>query len=191
MIIGNPLFRNNDLDGYLRGQVGAIDEHVRRNVTKNDLVRTDAEIAQSMLAEAKVEPLVVDFDNPAKAVREARVQVKDMFSGPVTIDGVRATRSFSFSGDARLFDLRTNPYTSVLPYGEVTSGSVTIGMEGRSDPERLKREIDRQEEILREYVGYARSQVDAHNSRLEDLLAAAISRRRAHLTSIDDLASKI
>ncbi|TCM51043.1 hypothetical protein C8J36_11050 [Rhizobium sp. PP-F2F-G48] len=191
MIIGKPLFRNNDLDGYLRAQVGAIDDHVRRNIGKDDLTKIDAEIVKSMMTEARVEPLQVEFDNPNKEAREARVQVSDTFSGRVTIDGVRATRSFAFTGDAGLFNLRTNPYSSVLPYGEVQAGRVTIGMEGRNDPETLKREIDRQEEILRQYVGYSKAQVDAHNNTLEGLLTASIGRRRAHLANINDLASKI
>jgi hypothetical protein len=191
LIIGNPLFRKNDLDSYLRAQLGAIDEHVRKSVGKNDLARSDAEIAQSLMAEAQVTPLIVDFENPMKAAREARVQVNDMFNGRVTIDGVCATRSFSFTGDRGLFDLRTNPYSSVLPYGDINGGRVTIGMEGRNEPETLKQEIDRQENILREYVGYAKAQVDAHNAKLEGMLVDAIARRRAHLASIDDLANKI
>lgn len=191
LIIGSPLFRNNDLDSYLRAQVGAIDNHVRQNVGNEELGKTDAEIAAGMMAEARVEPLHVDFDNPKKEAREARVQVSDTFSGRVTIDGVRATRSFAFTGDAGLFNLRTNPFSSVLPYGEVQSGRVTIGLEGSNDPETLKREIDRQEEILRQYVGYSKAQIDAHNAALEGPLTAAIARRRAHLASIGDLASKI
>lgn len=191
MIIGDALFRNNDLDGYLRAQVGAIEEHVRGTVSKADLGMTDAEIAQQHLPGARVEPLQVDFENPQKDVSEARVRVRHVFDGEVTIDGVRATRSFAFTGDQGLFLLRTNPYSSVLPYGLVRGGRIVIGMEGRNDAETLKREIDRQEKILREYVGYSRAQVDAHNAKLEALLIEAIARRRQTLGSIDALKDRI
>lgn len=187
MIIGNALFLDRDLDSYLRAQVGAVDNHVRQHVSKADLVNTDAEIAQRLLPAARVEPLQVDFDNPQKDVSETRVQVRDHFSGTVVIDGVRATRSFAFTGDPGLFRLRTNPYSSVLPHGEIRNGRVVIGMEYRNDPETLKREIDSQERILREYVGYSKTQVDTHNHQLEALLTAAVARRRQTLAGVDAL----
>ncbi|MER8512929.1 hypothetical protein NKH47_08245 [Mesorhizobium sp. M1060] len=191
MIIGSALFLKNDLDNYLRAQVGAVGEHVRKTVSKADLSKTDAEIAQQHLPAARVEPLQVDFENPQKDVSEARVRVNDVFDGAVTIDGVRATRSFAFTGDQDLFSLRTNPYSSVLPHGLVRDGRIVIGMEGRNDAETLKREIDRQEQILREYVGNSKAQVDAHNARLEALLTAAIAHRRQTLVGIDALKDRI
>ncbi|UCI05680.1 hypothetical protein [Mesorhizobium sp. B1-1-8] len=191
MIIGEALFRKNDLDNYLRAQVGAIDEHVRKNVTKADLGKTDAEITQQHLPGARVEPLQVDFENPQKDVSETRVQVHDVFDGAVMIDGVRATRSFAFTGEPALFSLKTNPYSSVLPHGLVTGGRIVIGMEGRNDAETLKREIDSQEQTLRVYVGYSKAQVDAHNAKLEALLTDAIARRRKALDAIDALKDRI
>ncbi|ESY35299.1 hypothetical protein X747_28770 [Mesorhizobium sp. LNJC384A00] len=191
MIIGDALFRNNDLDNYLRAQVGAVDEHVRNTVSKTDLGKTDSEIAQQHLPGARVEPLQVDFENPQKDVSEARVSVHDVFDGAVTIDGVRATRSFAFTGDPALFSLKTNPYSSVLPHGLVRGNRIVIGMEGRNDVETLKREIDSQEKTLREYVGRSKAQVDAHNAKLEALLVEAIARRRKSLVDIDALKDRI
>jgi hypothetical protein len=191
VIIGEALFRTNDLDSYLRAQVGAVDNHVRDHVTKADLAKTDAEIAQALLPGARVEKLQVDFEHPQKDVREARVQVHDVFDGRVTIDGVRATRSFAFTGDPGLFQLRTNPWSTSLPHGEVRGGRITIGMEGRNDAETLKREIDREEKTLREYVERSGAQIDAHNAQLEGLLTAAIARRRQTLAGIDALKDQI
>lgn len=186
MIVGEVLFRDRDLDSYLRAQVAAVDNHVRQHVGKADLEASDAEIAGRLLPAARVEPLIVDFDHPTKDAREARVQVHDTFDGPVTINGVRATRSFNFTGDAELFQLRPSPWSN-SPHGEVRGGRITIGIEGRNDPETLKREIDRQEQLLREYVGHSKAQIDRHNAELERLLIGAIARRRKTLTDIDAL----
>ena len=164
---------------------------MRKHVTKADLAKADVEIAQRLLPAALVEPLVVDFENPQKDVREARVQVRDFFDGMVMIDGVRAARSFAFSGDPDLFRLRTNPWSTALPYGEVRGSRVTIGMEGRNDPDMLKQEIERQERILREYVGYSKAQVDKHNADLERLLIEAVARRRQTLIALDALREQI
>ena len=191
MIIGDVLFLKPDLDSYLRAQVGAVDEHVRSHVGKADLGKSDADLAAQLLPAALVDPLVVDFDHPQKDVSEVRVRVRDPFMGDVEIDGVRAVRSFGFTGDPGLFQLRTNPFSTVFPYGVVGGGRVTIGIEGRNEPEALKQEIDRQEKLLRDYVGRSLAQVDKHNRSLGALLGEAVSRRRKTLAGLDDLRNKI
>ncbi|MBT1159824.1 hypothetical protein J1C56_30175 [Aminobacter anthyllidis] len=55
----------------------------------------------------------------------------------------------------------------------------------------MKREIDSQEQTLREYVGRSKAQVDAHNAKLEALLIEAIARRRKALVGIDALKDRI
>jgi hypothetical protein len=190
LIIGEILFFRGNLDDYLRGEVETIDEYVRQHASRGDLDRSDAAIAAGLLPRALVAPLVVDFDNPQKRVSEVRVTVRD-FGEDVEINGVRAERSFAFTGDAGLFELRTNPFTTVFPHGIVSGGRVTIGMEGRNDADMLKAEIDRTERLLREYVGRSRVQVDTHNRALEGLLAEAVARRRTTLAGLDDLKNRI
>ena len=192
LVIGKPLFREGDLSNYLRAQEGAIESHVRTTVTKSDLSKSDAEIIAGMMPGARVNPIAISFDAVQKSVAEARIAVNDHFSGRVQIDGVRATRTFPFSGDAKLFDLRPNQWTTVLPYAEVRSGQVVIGFEGRADdPESLRQELDRQEKYLSDYVEWSTKQVGEHNVRLEAMLGEAVARRRQHLSSLDDLASRI
>jgi hypothetical protein len=190
VIIGDILFFRGDLDGYLRGEVEFIEEHVRHHVGRGDLDSSDAEIVAGLSPRAIVAPLIVDFDNPQKKVSEVRVTVRD-FGEDIKINGVRAERSFAFTGDAGLFELRTNPFATVFPHGVVSGGRVTIGMEGRNDPEMLKAEIDRTERSLREYVGWSRAQVDAHNQTLKGLLTEAVARRRKTLAGLDDLKNRI
>lgn len=191
MLIGEALFRNGDLDNYLRAKIADVDNYVRQHVAKADLEKTDAEIAQRLLLAARVVPLVVDFDHPEKDVREAHVQGHDVINGRVTINGVRATRSFVFTGDADLFQLRTNPWSSGIPHGEVRGNTVIIGIEGRPDPDGLKTEIDRQEQYLREYVELSRAQIDRHNTALGRTFIEAIARRRQTLVGIEALKDRI
>lgn len=191
MIIGNVLFLEESLDRYLRAQEGAVDNHVRQKVSRVDLIKSDAEIVHALLPDARVAPLKVDFDNPQKDVQEARVRVHDMFDGMVEIDGVRATRSFAFTGDPGLFRLRTNPYSTTLPHGEISIRRVIIGMSGRNDAETLKREIDRQEQLLREYVETSTKQIEVHNDKLGALLGEAVASRRQQLASLEDLKNRI
>ncbi|MCZ0963493.1 hypothetical protein [Paracoccus benzoatiresistens] len=168
-------------------------EHVRRTMGKDDLSKTDAEIVQAMLPGAYVTPLAVAFDQVQKDVTEARVNVTDSFSRrQVQIDGVRATRRFPFTGQVELFDMQPSQWSSAHPRGEVRSGYVTIGIEGRADDrDSLKRELDRQETCLKNYVEWSTAQIDEHNTKLKGLLTEAVARRRNHLSSLDDLADGI
>jgi len=192
MIIGDALFAERDLDNYLRGQKAAVDGHVRKHVQSKELQTSDdMTIVKRLLPDGLVAGLDVDFDNPVKDLKEARVTVRDHFHGNVEINGVRATRSFAFKGDQRLFSLLTNPYSMSLPHGRVVGNRIEIGMEGRPDAETLKREIDRNEQLLREFVAWSTHQVEEHNRQLEGLLTKAVAARRAELDRFSDLKNSI
>jgi Asp-tRNA(Asn)/Glu-tRNA(Gln) amidotransferase A subunit family amidase len=87
--------------------------------------------------------------------------------------------------------LRTNPYSTTLPHGEISNRRVIIGMSGRNDAETLKREIDRQEQLLREYVETSTKQIEAYNDKLGALLGEAVASRRQQLASLEDLKNRI
>lgn len=186
MLIGEPLFRQGDLGEYLRQQVAAIEPYVSKNVTSSDLERSDVEIAEALLREAKIDPLVIDFDNPSRNVEEARVRVHDMFDGVVEIDGVRATKAFRFTGESDLFRFRPNRWSN-SPHGVIRNGQVVIGIEGRNDADAIKGEIDRQESSLREHAENSSAQVAEHNAALEQQLIEAVARRRDRLGGIEKL----
>lgn len=155
-------------------------------------MKSDAEIAEGMMGQARVEPLVVDFANPQKNVSETQVEVHDVFSGRVRINGVLATRSYSFSGMRELFDMRPSRFSTLLPHGQVDHKQVTIGWSGRGDNvDEIKAELDRQEKVLREYVGYSQHEVEGHNQQLLGQLASSVAERRRQLTKLDDLRDRI
>ncbi len=185
-MFGDWLFRTGDLGDYLRQQDAAIEPHIRQHVHKGDLVRTDEEIADQQLVQALVEPLKVDFEHPTKKVAERRINLPDGFGGWDEVDGVCATRAFSFTGDSSLFRLRPNQFSSG-PRGEVRGNSVVVGAVGRNDPASLKQELDRQEAALREYVGNSNSQVASHNATLKSKIMEAVARRRRQLGELDKL----
>lgn len=91
--------------------------------------------------------------------------------------GDRRQLALKRSSRTGLFGLRANPGSTGLPHGEIGGGRITIGIEGRNDPETLKRETDRQEQFLREFVGQSLAQIDRRNAELERLLPEAIARR--------------
>ncbi|MBY3367569.1 MULTISPECIES: hypothetical protein [Rhizobium] len=187
MIIGDILFWKNSLGDYLRKQGAAIEGHVREHMTAADLERSDDEIVAGMLADAIVGSLSVDFENPERSVNEQRVTVRDHFSGNVTIDGVRVTKSFAFAGDPKLFNLRPSTFDSGPPHGVVGSSRIILGYEGRNDPEAIKSSIADQEAQLKIYLDWSKAEVDAHDAKLPGLLKAAVERRRKALLDLNKL----
>ncbi|MGO7975793.1 hypothetical protein ACC705_32935 [Rhizobium ruizarguesonis] len=187
MITGNVLFGKGDLGAYLRGEVAAIDDHVRRHMNATQLELDDDVLAAAMMEDAKVGSLSIDFENPEKSTEEIKVVVKDNFRGSVEIEGVRVTKSFAFSGDAGLFNMAPSKTDSSRPRGVVDHGRVKVVYEGRRDPDAIKSSIADQEAQLRRYIEWSREEVDAHDQSLPRLLKAAIVRRRKVLGEIGEL----
>ncbi|MDX0413887.1 hypothetical protein GOC69_24070 [Sinorhizobium medicae] len=187
MIIGDVLFWKNQLSNYLQAQVNAVEAHVHKHMTAADLDQSDDEIAARMLEAAIVGSLSIDFDNPEREVKERRVTVRDHFSGNVTIDGVRVTKSFAFTGHAELFYLRPSTFDSGPPHGTVQAGRIILGYEGRNDPDGIKRSIAEQENQLKQYATWSKAEVEAHEARLPGLLKNAVERRRKSLQELNKL----
>lgn len=182
---GNPLFYANNLDQYLRSQLAGLEAHLSKNVQSRHLAESDDEIVTRLLPEARVGALKVDFENPIRDVQEAQVQVSDQFrGGSITIAGVRATKSFPYTGDQALFDMKPNRFTMRLPYGIVSRTHVILTYEGRSDQDAIKREFADTEGVLKFYVEASSQQVEAHDAVLPDMLLTAVQRRRAQLGEV-------
>ena len=187
MILGEPLLYKDALSDYLRNQVSAVENHVKTNMQNRHLEETDDDIVASMLSVAKVGSISVDFENPKRDVKEKTVSVRDHFSGTVQIDGVSVTKSFAFSGQQRLFDLRPSTYDSAPPRGYVSQGRVIIVYEGHNNPDEIKATIADQESQLKKYLAWSKAEVDAHDARLPALLLAAVQRRRITLLDLRKL----
>jgi hypothetical protein len=186
MYVGEALFIRGDLDAALRHQISTLKSFVDGRYDGLRGQFDDDSIIATLAKEAAIAPLEVDFDNPLKDVQAARVRVHD-WGREIEIDGVRATRSYPFSGDAGLFDLKPNQYWSMLPRGYVSGRSIVVGIEGRNDPEMLKRELEQQEKLLRDYVASQKAQIEAHNRELTLHIAEHVARRRQHLDSVSAL----
>jgi hypothetical protein len=185
MMTGDPLFRDGDLDNYLRSQVDAIDEHVRKKVQLNNLMKNNDDIVNALLPEARVGALEVDFDNPSRDVKDVQVEVADQFrGGRVRISGVCATKAFPYKGNRSLFKLRPNSFTSRLPYATITASHVILTYEGPSNEEAIKRDIGDQEVTLKFYVDASYRQVAEHDAALSEYLLKAVILRRTQLNEV-------
>jgi hypothetical protein len=186
MHIGDPLFARGSLSSYFEQNVAALRPFVEKYLSANSPGDDEEKFIAAIAAQACIQPLTIDFANPSKDVESVRVRVRD-WGREFEIDGVRATRTFSFSGDSGLFQLRPNRWTSVIPYGVVSHGRLTIGIEDRNDPASLKSYLDDQQNMLRDYTMWQEENIREHNSALEPKIRGLVGARIKHLRDVQDL----
>ncbi|PPC99397.1 MAG: hypothetical protein CTY31_10640 [Hyphomicrobium sp.] len=190
MVIGEALFVKGSLSSYFDQQVAALRPFVEKFLGSHAGESDETKIVQAILAEARVEPLKVDFSAASKDVQSAKVRIRD-FGRDIEIDGVRATRTYPFTGDAGLFRLQPNTWTSVVPYGLVTGNRITIGIEDRNDPPSLKGHLDSQEELLRKYIDWQSANIEEHNRSLKPKIESLVAARLKHLDGVAKLKDMI
>ena len=186
MIEGEPMFRGGNLSEYLQNEVAAIDERVRNLPSETFQTSDDGQIVAKLATGVRLAELQVDFSNPRRASAPAQVRVHDTFSGMVTIDGLRATKSFPFQGDENLLYLRPSSWGGV-PHARVEGRAIVITYEGRADQEAVKREFAQHESHLKDNVNWVNQEIERHNEMLPRLLLEAVKRRRQNLESVRNI----
>lgn len=185
MSIGNALFRESDLSDYLATRAFSIQSLVTTQVTDSNAATSAEELTTLIAQKLVVQPVIVDYDAVEKSVREERVPFND-FGRRIEIDGIRATRTFPFIGDGQFFYMRPNSYSSMLPHGIVEGNKISITASGHpNEAERMKQELDREQELLKQYLDNQERQIASFNKELTSKVANAIDLRRKSLGSID------
>jgi hypothetical protein len=188
MAFGKPLFNDGELSEVLRRHIATLDSLVERRYQGAHETLSDEQIAVGIADEAAFKPLSVDFDNPQKDAVAQRVKVLD-YNRPIEVDGVRATYRFNFVGDAGLFYLQPNSFGSQLPRAEVQGSSIMIAFDGSnsSEPEGVKRELERQRDLLKEYLSNQEKQIVQHNQELVQHVRTLVEARRRSLEGLKKL----
>lgn len=192
----NHLFSEGDLDATLRAHFAKVKDRVD-TIPENDLFREDeAALIELVKNDFIVIPLTLDEANLSMTREETKVDVSGdrsrFFShgdGPHYIAGIRVCISVPFQGDPLLWKLKPNHWSSALPYGEVQSrhgernGTLEITIEYPADkgPDEAKKRFDENMEDVRFYVDNQRSQIEAENAKLPNLIQSALASRKAKL----------
>ena len=134
-VIGELLFWSGNgtgagLDDVLRhhGNVG-VQQLVDKLSEREFSAKSDEDLVTAIMPEVIVEPLKVDFEKGEPHVTETSVDARSVFGEQIRMKGLRATKTFPFSGNPDLWKWRTNPFDHNPPRGEVNGRTVTVGME--------------------------------------------------------------
>ncbi|NMG35029.1 hypothetical protein GRF61_11310 [Azoarcus sp. TTM-91] len=130
---------------------------------------------------------------------EAQIDVTGRFdyvqahSGPTMAKGFRFTFFYPYSGDANLWKLRPNTWTSVLPSAEVDArrSLLILRMENTSStsPEQLKQSLESQISSIRGYIGWQAQMVSTFNEQLPRQVRESVEHRRKDLEKLDGFAA--
>jgi hypothetical protein len=182
---GSALFQNGDLSTTLHHQLRGLRQRVEARF-RPDLDISDEQLASEIAAQARFQPLVVDFDSLEKDVTSERLVIRD-YGREIEVDGVRVTFRFAFSGDPALFYLQPNSYWSMVPYGVIERGTIAIGVTGANDPARIKQELESQVDLLKKYLGAQNEQIEQYNQQLAVQVIPLIAAFRQSAEKLDAL----
>jgi hypothetical protein len=153
----NLLFYNSNLDGELQGLIQSMGSRVDSIPSDQFLATPDDLLIEHFQTELLVKPLVLYEDAMTMEHQEVKIDVSQdprrysrSHKGPVYVSGIRVSVQVPFSGDSRLWHVRSNPAQLVFPQGIVREpatdgiGYLDIAVEQPTDvpQEQIKQSID-------------------------------------------------
>ena len=201
----NYLFADFDLSDSLRANQGKIQEQVD-SIPKDQFLSTPYDdVIEHVVSQSTIDPIIIYEDRiNASEPAECKIDVsgdprrfiRDT-SQPFYIAGHEISVEIPFSGDHNLLRAKTSTWSSVFPTGEIRQGTdgkgkivMTFRQPHDADPKQIKSNLDSNLNLIKQYVGWSKSQVDAYNQSLPELVKRAVDFRREKLgkqNSISDI----
>lgn len=199
----NYLFADFDLADSLRAKQSSIQEQVDSINKDQFLAIPYDDLIEFVVNQNTIEPVTLYEDRiVASEPSECQVDVSgdpQRFiidtSRPFYIAGHEIFVEIPFSGDHNLLRTKTSTWSTVFPTGEIRQnrdGTGKIVMIFRqpydADPAQIKSSIERNLNTIKEYVGWSKSQVDAYNQSLPNIVKQAVNFRREKLKKQNSIA---
>lgn len=191
------LFSDFDLDDVLRSKQKDIQPQVNRILKEQFLATPYDDLVEHIVLSNLIEPLTIYEDRMvASEPKECKVDVSGNVrrriranSRPFLVDGYEVRVEVPFSGDPNLWKCKTSGWTSAFPIAEIRFPTgedigkvvMTFCKSHDEDPERMKSELNENLDLIRNYVGWSKTQVDAYNQSLPQLAKNAINYRTDRL----------
>lgn len=160
------------------------------------LISTDEQLIAYVEPQLRVVP--VDLYEEARSMQQQECQVdisgdpNRFFArerrGPFMVSGTRLIITIPFVGDGWICRYRTNTYWMTFPRAKVrenrgSQGDIIITIEQAHDvgEEEFKRAFESEIQLLRNFLGVAKTQVEAYNNQLPSVISSTIGSRRKRL----------
>lgn len=196
------LFAEFNLSDSLRAKQASIQEQVD-SIHKDQFLGTPYDdVIDFVVNQNAIDPIMIYEDRiSASEPSECKIDVsgdphrfiRDS-SRPCYVAGHEISIEIPFSGDHNLLRAKTSTWSSVFPTGQIRQGSDGIGkivmifrQPHDSDPNQIKSSFDRNLNTIKEYLSWSKTQVDAFNQSLPQLVKQAVDFRREKLKKQNSL----
>lgn len=204
--MSEPLFYNSELSQALENVKARIQPKVDQIAEEQFLVSSDDDVFQHILPMLTIEPLTIyedrktaDYSDVNHTYSGHSIRFQYGANGSVTLPSVQAVVSIPFTGDPKLWQLRTDTWRSTFPYAEIKPPDkegvgtvlVTIIRPTSEDASSIERSLKSTLDDIRFYLGHQASQVSRFNASLEGNIRSAIARRRERLGKRQEIAKQL
>ncbi len=183
------LFNDGSLNDWLQARLRRAVEEARSIPADRVLGVPEADLLEELVERYRVEPPVLHVDRRyTPGAQDVRIDVskdplRDILdrSKPFYVSGTRVEVRIPFEGDAELFRLCPNTFTTVFPFGRVEGCELVVWYEAPADflePQRFEQEINRTIRLIQNYLQWVENDCVGFNRQLEQQLEGAIRRRK-------------
>ncbi|MFA0753694.1 MAG: hypothetical protein IMHGJWDQ_001473 [Candidatus Fervidibacter sp.] len=185
----DELFNNGSLYDWLQARLRRAVEEASTIPEDRVLSVPEADLLEELVERYRVEPPVLHLDRRyTPGAQDVRIDVsqdpvRDIRdrSKPFYVPGTRVEVRIPFEGDAELFRLRPSTFTHDLPFGRVEGQELVVWYEAPADsldPQRFEQEINRNIQLIHNYLQWVERDCVEFNRQLEQQLEGAIRRRK-------------
>lgn len=183
------LFADGDLHEWLQARLRRAVEEASSIPAERVLGVPEADLLAELVERYRVDPPTLHVDRrytlgaqdiPIDVSKDPSRDIRDR-SRPCYVSGTRVEVRIPFEGDAELFRLRPSTFTTVFPLGRVEGQELVVWHEAPADsldPQRFEQEIDRNIQLIQNYLQWAEKDCVGFNRELEQQLEGAIRRRK-------------
>ncbi|AJK49330.1 hypothetical protein [Burkholderia plantarii] len=195
----NYLFHTGELFQQLSAGLNSVRDAVG-NIPRDQFLATSVDtLVEYIEQKFHIEPLVLHEDQMQMEHSETKIDVTGRieygsFDGSrVLTDGHKLRFFLPFSGNAELWNLRPNAWSSMVPEGEVDTlrRILTISFSNTSStaPEWYKNELESTLQLIRQSISSQASMIKEHLSSVSRTARDAIAHRRQGIDSLQGLSS--
>ena len=199
IVTENILFYRNSLSDALRAQLALVTKEVDSISKDQFLANSNEQITEHVLSKMAITPLALFRDQISLSEPvEATAKRRDPFErGFYDAHVIRAVLSIPYRGESDLWKMQPSSYTTSFPCGDYSSqrGNDQAGIlqftleftQAEYKSEAIQNEIDRNLELIENYLGWIKRDIESNNPQLLSEINQRVIQRRERLGTIQSV----
>ena len=195
----DALFHDGLLSESLRAHERKLEAAAQAIPPDHALATSAEDLAAALVAEYRVEPIVLDEAAKTVVPKDERIDVSHDWSrgidaryGPVYVPGTKLTLHVPFSGEADLFKLQPSTVSMNLPRGKVAGHELLLSTSAPAPvPPDLGEALLRGLAHVKTHIDWVNAEVRVYNDRLPGVALAAATARREKVIADHDLVAAL